>query len=72
MAKVPVELMDAADLLSEAVDLIEAAFMACLDVPDKQRRDALRGITCKAGDIARLSSEKLQSEIERLREEVNG
>lgn len=65
-------LIEAADLLGEAVNLMEATYMACLDISDKHRRDALRGITDKATEIARLSSDKLQAEIERMREDGNG
>lgn len=71
MAKVSTQLLDATNLLDEAINLIEASFMAAADVPDRRMRDALRGVLGKAGDIARASSEALGTEIERMREDGN-
>lgn len=68
MAKVNMVLIDATNLLDEAINLIEAGFMASSDVADPQQRDALRGVLEKAGDIARSSSKMLSDEIVRLRE----
>ena len=68
MPKVSTSLLDAANLLDEAINLIEAGFMAAIDVPNVQQRDALRGVLGKAVEIARLSSEQLSAEIVRTRE----
>lgn len=68
MAKVSTQLLDATNLLDEAINLLEAGFMAAADVPDRRMRDALRGLLGKAGDIARASSVELSAEIARMRE----
>jgi len=72
MAKVNPRLLDATNLLDEAIALIDASYMAAADVPDRRMSDALRGVLGKASDIARASSEALSTEIERMRSGENG
>ncbi len=59
-ARISLNLIDAIDLLREARDINEAAFMACNNIANRRHQAALQRIIGMSGDIMRHVSENLE------------
>lgn len=59
-ARISLNLLDAIDFLREAMDINQAAFMACDSIRNKQQQEALQRILSMSGDIMRNVSENLE------------
>lgn len=60
-ARTALNLLDVADLLTEARQLNEAAFMACVSITDRQQQGALQQVLAMCGDIMRNVADNLDA-----------
>lgn len=60
-ARTPLSLIDAIDLLNEAREINEAAFMACLGINDRKAKGALQRLLSVCGDTMGMAAGSLET-----------
>ena len=60
-ARISLNLIDAIDLLAEARQVNEAAFMACASIHNRQHQDALQQVLALCGDTLRNVADNLDA-----------